>query len=265
VTNKLALIVAVVLGVLSIIGIRAYVDQLRTDFAHKTKPKDYMVATRDLPPGHEFGEDDFEYLPFPSQAIDQALRDSVVTDPTLVRGTKTREQIKAGQILQTYHFNMGGPARGNHALQGKFDKDHRAITMPIGLDSGVGGFLRPGDLVDLVMSMDVKDDKGESIEVTRTLYKGMTILGTGEITDKYDARAGRGGYATLTLKATPRQANTLAHALFNGATFHCVYAQPGTPDYDGSATVIDAEFYWDVHGEVQKIYEDINRRVGRRR
>lgn len=241
-TNKLALIVAVVLGVLSIVGIRLYVDKLEKSQMMRDNLIDVLVASRDLPAGKIFGPEDVEIAQFPAQVIDRAFRKSNISDKATVIGVKTVEPIGVGQVLQQYHFQRrtGGPKLS-------FGKEYRAITIPISRVGGVAGLLKPSDQVDVVINMQVTDETGASLVVTRTLLKNVLILAVDSNTDPFTEV---GSYGTVTLRLRPDECNRVAYCLYNGASFHLVYLQPGTPEGTGYDATLGESMWNDVKQEI---------------
>lgn len=227
-TNRLALFVAVALGVLSIVGIRTYVQTIQRQHMIDLEPVDVLVAGRDLVPGMTFTREDLEHRRFPKNAIRDAFQDSRITDENTILNDIVTAEVKAGQVLQTYHFSSGGPggSGGRHALEGKFNADNRAMTVQVGKLNGVGGMLRPGDYIDILMTMPFTSRAGTRI-VTYTQFNGVMILATDSVTNPADPRAGK-GYGSLTLRLTPAQCNTLKHCLDTGGNMTTTYVQPGT-------------------------------------
>lgn len=244
-TNKLALVVAVVLGVLSIIGIRLYVDKMRMDYEVRVDPVDCFVAARDVAAGRTFTNDDVVETQFP-RAIDNAFRNSRITDKTTIIGARTVQPIAAGQVLQTYHF-----ARATRSKGLEFKPEFRAVTIPVNKVSGVGGLLRPTDTVDVILSMKLVDQQSAELAVTRTLFKGVMVLATDLVTDPFDPAAGQ-GYTTITLRLNPEECNKLVFSLSNGGTVHLAQCASGTTGRPGYDPVIADDFYREIRDELKR-------------
>lgn len=244
-TNKLALVVAVVLGVLSIVGIRLYVDKIEQQQLIMQNLVDVLVASRDVPAGKVFGPEDVEIAQFPAHVMDQAFRKSNITDRTTIIGLKTVEPIGAGQVLQQYHFQKTGSSRQKL----NFPKEYRAITIPISRVGGVAGLLRPSDQVDVVINTQMQDARDANLVVTRTLLRNVLILAVDSNTDPFTELS---GYATVTLRLRPDEANKLAYCLYNGAAIHLTYVQPGTPEGTGYDTVIGDHIWRDIQPELER-------------
>jgi Flp pilus assembly protein CpaB len=247
VTNKLALVVAVVLGVLSILGIKAYVERIQESNLLRQEMMEVMVAARDIDENRLFMEDDIETARFPRATLEQALRNTWVTDKQTVLGVRTKAKIKAGQILLVSHFHSGGPVSGQGP---KFGKDQRAITIPISRTGGLAGMLKPQDTVDLIASLSIKDPAGKQVQVTRTLLKSVQIIATDNVTSAYAASGGF--YSTLTFALSPRDTNKLLFAINQGAQLQCALLQPGTPPSQGFLPVTADDLYQEIIGELRR-------------
>lgn len=243
-TNKLALVVAVVLGVLSIIGIRLYVEGIEKSQIQQQMLIDVLVASKDIPAQRVFGPDDVDVAQLPASFVDQAFRKSHITDRATVIGLRVVKPIAAGQVLQTYHFQDKTGSGGR--LQ--FDKEYRAITIPISRVGGVAGLLKPADLVDIIVNMQVQDrSSGQGLVVTRTLFKNVRILACDTNTDPFVEMS---GYSSLTLRLRPEDCNKLAFALFNGGVLHMTYVQPGTGESPSFNPVTPDDMWGDVREEI---------------
>ncbi len=242
-TNKLALAVAVVLGVLSIVGIKAYVDQMKKQNRMDLEMIPVLVAGRDLVENQLCTENDLEVANFPREVLERGLRNAWIKegDRTTIVGQKTRTKIKAGQILMNVHFDRAVAGKGL-----KFPPTHRAVTIPISLDGGLAGMLKPGDYVDIVGKLS----SGQSEEMVRTLLKSVLILATDNRTDPYGA--GRSTvYRTLTFRLTPDQANRLLFAS-NSGKIYCLLRKDETSIEPGYNPITGDILYREVQGELQK-------------
>ncbi len=245
-TNKLALLVAVILGGLSVLGIKLYVDKIEEQYRRDERKLPYLVAAHDVGEGEILTQDDIAIQQFNSEVIDAALRNTHIkeSDRQSILGRRTRGPIREGQILQTHHFHTQGP--GDEL---KFAKDQRAVTIPVSRTAGVAGMLKPGDYIDIVVTMDLIDPQGNTLQVTRTLFKNVMILATDTNTSPYDT-ASR-GYSTLTLRLRPEECNKLLHCINKGAVVHCLLVQEGTSPTAGFDTVVTDTLYEEVAPEIK--------------
>lgn len=146
-------------------------------------------------------------------------------------------------ILWTYLDGGRGAGRG---LADDIPDRMRAISIPVSGAAAVSGLVRPGDHVDVIGSFALPSSggaAGETESVTMTVLQNVTVLATGTTTARNrDPQAGRQeGYGTVTLSATPREAEVLVFAqqmkgrlfltLRNGAD---VYYEEDLPQVDFS-------------------------------
>jgi pilus assembly protein CpaB len=202
VTNKLALVVAVILGVMSIVLIKLYVDRIKGEAEAKTQQAEVLIAARDIKQGETLEAKDVDRLKLPRPAID-AFKKSNIENPDAVTGARATQDIKMGQVLQTYHFSA--PGRRSAPIQ--IEREMRAVSIAVTPVTGVGGLIRPGDFVDVVTFMEIKPDTGgQQVHVARTLVKRALVLACDSFTDPHAERP-LTDYQTVTLQLKPADVN----------------------------------------------------------
>jgi pilus assembly protein CpaB len=103
----------------------------------------------------------------------------------------------------------------------------RAFAISVDVASGVSGFLRPGDRVDVYWSGSV----GERGEVTQLIESGLRIVAIDQTAD--DNIAGAAIASTVTVEVTPQQVAALAQAQSTGSLSLSLVGQ-------GDATLAEA-------------------------
>jgi pilus assembly protein CpaB len=91
----------------------------------------------------------------------------------------------------------------------------RAVTVPVSVTSGVGGFIFPGDRVDMVLTQDVAGGgEGPPLKVSETIVRNLRVLATDQRIDGKDAEGKTEvkTFATVTFEATPRISEKIAVA-----------------------------------------------------
>jgi pilus assembly protein CpaB len=93
----------------------------------------------------------------------------------------------------------------------------RAITVPVSAQTGVGGFVFPGDRVDMVLTQSVKgeDDDGPPLKASETILKNIRVLATDQSTETEHTPDGKTvvrDFRTVTLEVTPKIAEKVAVA-----------------------------------------------------
>lgn len=263
-TNKLALVVAVALGVLSILGIRFYVEKIKTQYEQTAQLVDVPVASRDLKPGDVIAESDVQTKRFPRAAI-EGLGTSYFKeeDKRAIVGLRLYAEIKGQQIFQQYHFTRRG-ARAPLQVPPGF----RALTIPVSSVTGLAGMLRPGDNVDVICSEDFKVvpppgfeklfPSTERLKFTRTLIRKATILAIDANTEK---DASFTDYATVTLLLRPADVNRMCHAIDHGAPLHLTKLG----DAEDAAPTMDVTWPDKVYHEFEKDVRDGEVQIARER
>jgi len=252
VTNKLALVVAVALGILSIVGIRLYIQRVEMGIKRELTPVQVWVATQDLARGTKFVAADHVQEGEIPYTVAQQLNDTHIKQPEAYEGQPLVQDVAPGQVLQEYHFSEIGI--GGTSLEGRLRPGYRAVSIPVDVVTGVTGFLRPGDRVDISSSMEFKDALGASdvkINTTRHVAKNVEILATGRILDRDHPRAGRSAFETITIALRPREVNRILHVYFNEGTLHCSYKEEQDSDPPGWSTVTDDHLFREIKDELR--------------
>ena len=171
-----------------------------------------LVATRTLTVGTIIGPDSFRYQPWPDQLIENAYYKKGEADPMQLSGTVVRSSITAGQPLTKGALVQPGD-RG--FLAAALGPGMRAIAVPVSANSGVAGFVFPGDRVDVVLAQTVAgDEEGPPLRTAETIVRNVRVLATDQRTVSEDAEGKRDvkTFSTITLEVTPRIAEKIAVA-----------------------------------------------------
>lgn len=173
-----------------------------------------LVATKALPVGTIIDPESFRYQPWPKDLMKDAyyLKDGG-EQPQALAGTVVRFAITAGQPLTRGSLVKPGD-RG--FLAAALGPGMRAVTVPVSAQSGVAGFVFPGDRVDLLLSQDViGGGDGPPLKVAETIVRNLRVLATDQRTDSQTDAEGKTqvvAFSTVTLEATPKIAEKIAAA-----------------------------------------------------
>lgn len=173
-----------------------------------------LVATRDLPAGTIIGPDAFRFQPWPADMIDNAyFKDGQAPDASALAGQVVRLTIAAGQPIPRTSLVKPGD-RG--FLAAALGPGMRAITVGVSAESGVAGFVFPGDRVDMVLTQSIGADEA-AFRASETIIRNLRILAIDQQNTPTDADGNRNAKVsqTVTLEVTPRLAEkiTVAQAL----------------------------------------------------
>ncbi len=227
--SKVALVVAIVLGFIAALGLRAHIVQIEQKAQGSKKTVKVLVAGRDIKAGEVIrndmlGEDD---------ADQNMIRDGRVIlarELTNVVGRTIQRQVRAGTVLTWIHFEEGEEAADPAA---RTPAGYRQITIPVDKVTGCAGRLLPGTIVDVLVTLRVRRDPNAPIEpVTQTVLTGMRVVATDlhsrSVPGSFRSARQRRDYATystVTLRVQPLQANLLAFLADQGK-LHLVIRGP---------------------------------------
>ncbi|MDP1630960.1 MAG: Flp pilus assembly protein CpaB [Caulobacter sp.] len=111
---------------------------------------------------------------------------------TSMVGAVVREPILAGEPIVARKIVRAG--EGNY-LAVVLSPGMRAMALPVSVDTAAGGFIMPGDRVDVLLSRDGGDDKGL---ITRTVLRNIRVLAIDQASEPAkDAQTMVGAVATL--------------------------------------------------------------------
>ncbi|MGB3167572.1 MAG: Flp pilus assembly protein CpaB, partial [Alteraurantiacibacter sp.] len=93
----------------------------------------------------------------------------------------------------------------------------RAVTVPVSDRTGVGGFVFPGDRVDMVLTQTVNGtgEDAEPLQTSETILSNLRVLATDQSTETTTDESGRTvvrAFRTVTMEVTPRIAEKIAVA-----------------------------------------------------
>ena len=172
-----------------------------------------LVATRALPVGTIINQESFRYQPWPEELIEGSyfIREESNIEDLL--GTVVRNDVTAGQPITQGSLVRPGD-RG--FLAAALGPGMRAVTVPVSVQSGVAGFVFPGDRVDLVLTQEVEGGgDGPALAASETIIRNLRILATDQRTTNETNEEGQTEVrvsSTVTVEATPRIAEKIAVA-----------------------------------------------------
>lgn len=179
-----------------------------------------LVAARDLKPGTVLKDTDLRWQAWPRSMIDpRHVQRGKGDDPLPAYvGSAVARDFLAGEPL-----TANGVFRQDEAglLSGMLSPGMRAVTVNVTPNTQTGGFVVPGDRVDVVVAMEVKPESGggkfQAAEVVvadvRVLAVDTNLAAPGG--DKGGTMAGR----TATLEVTPRDAERVITAGLMGTVY----------------------------------------------
>ena len=173
-----------------------------------------LVAQRVLPTGTIITADAIGFQPWPKELVKDAYYIDGESDVSKLLGTVVRFPITAGEPVTQGSLVKPGD-RG--FLAAALGPGMRAITVPVSAKTGVGGFIFPGDRVDLMLTQTVKGGEGSEgeLKASETILRNIRVLATDQSTDQAKGEHGETivrQFTTVTLEVTPKIAEKVSVA-----------------------------------------------------
>jgi pilus assembly protein CpaB len=170
-----------------------------------------LVATRALPVGTIIEPDSFRYAPWPKELVENAYFTKGEADPSSLAGTVVRSPVTAGQPLTQGALVKPGD-RG--FLAAALGPGMRAVTVSVSAQSGVAGFVFPGDRIDMVLTQQVTGGSGPPLRTSETIVRNIRVLATDQrtVTEDEEGKKVVQTFSNVTLEVTPRIAEKIAVA-----------------------------------------------------
>jgi len=201
-SSILLLLGAVLLGLLAVMAARMVISRGSGDNAQAEAPKTYViVAGRPLKFGDKIAPADLKVQPWPG-----ALPKDAFAEPQAVVGDGERtalRDIQEGEVILATAITGGAGRLASSTLLGP---DMRAVAVPVSETSGAGGFLAPGDRVDVFMIRKFQDD----VAYAGMVVQGARVLAVGQTADT--SKADPEIVKSATIEVTPAEAQKIALA-----------------------------------------------------
>lgn len=196
-------------------GVAAYlVNQILTNQAAtivvetpapRTETRATVVANMDLPIGTKLDESHLRVVELPLNAIPDnsftRVEDVLINPPVTVM-----TPISESEMVMPPRLSTGILYRG---ITGRITEGKRGISIPVNAVRGVGGFVLPGDRVDVLHTTSI--GRRDNQPVTRTLLQDLTVLAIDQTNAEDFAEPTL--VNVVTMLATQEEAKTLTLAL----------------------------------------------------
>ena len=170
-----------------------------------------LVAQRALPVGTIITADSVSFQAWPKEMVQDAYFIDGEADMNKLLGTVVRYPVTAGQPVTQGALVSPGD-RG--FLAAALGPGMRAVTIPVSQKTGVGGFVFPGDHVDLVLTQTVGGGQEDSLKTAETILRNVRVLATDQSTETeiVEGKTVVHDIRTVTVEVTPKIAEKVAVA-----------------------------------------------------
>ncbi|HEX7761308.1 MAG TPA: Flp pilus assembly protein CpaB [Caulobacteraceae bacterium] len=226
-----------------------------------------LVAGRDLAVGVRLTNQDMSWQPWPADAVNAAyITDGVQSTPKPAGAAGAAKDV---QVAAKDVINNGGPkmqalvgsvvrsdiSKGEPLVAGKLVRagdggymsvvlkpGMRAMAVPVNAEAGAGGFIQPGDRVDVMQSYADNGHRGGSAYINEVVVSNVRVLAVDQSTDP--PKNGRSTVAaTLTLEVPAEAAPLITEARLRGniilalRSYADMAGAPGHPPVAGSGGI----------------------------
>lgn len=216
-SNRLPLIVAIILGLSAVFLSNRYFQKKEKELFQGTKPKPVLVAARDISIDVIVKKSDIKIAQIPTKFIQPS---AIHSEKAVVGKMTTAFILKGEQIVST---KLVSPEKGKW-LAIKTPPKKRAVTISANSVTGVAGLLKPGDYVDILGTFDlIKAGEGgrqEIQSVSIPLFQNVLVLAVNQEMSKFSLpqKNKKGRFeqekevSTVTLALSPQEAENLVFA-----------------------------------------------------
>ena len=169
-----------------------------------------LVAGKVLSPGQTIRGGDLRWQEWPETAVSEGQITRLATPNARADfdGSMVRRRFSAGEPVVSSALVRPGDAGLMAAL---ITPGMRAMAVSVSDENSAGGFILPGDRVDVVLTREVGHDRSNRTFISETILYNVRVLAIDQ-TFSEDVSGGALVGDTITLELTPNQSETLALA-----------------------------------------------------
>lgn len=210
----LVLVLGVGLASFAVYMARDYLESERVAREQIVPTVDVVVANTRLAYGQPIKAEDLRIIKWPASSIPEGAFPSI--DAVFSKGPEVfraaLRTIEKDEPLMTVKITEPGQDAG---VSTRLTKGMRAFAIKVDVASGVSGFLRPGDRVDVYWTgrLPNRTREGDK-DVTKLILSGITLVAVDQTAD--GDRAAPTIARTVTVEASPVEVAALAQAQSTG-------------------------------------------------
>src|SRR6185436_20004142 len=202
----LAVAGAICFGLISAFSVSRYLINAQT--AKKDLQQVVMTAV-DIPVGTKLIKEQLTLAPLPANSTPVGAFNSYdkLVGRVVLSGIAAREVITEAKLAPE------GTAGGLSAV---IPEGYRAMTVKVDEVVGVSGFLSPGTLVDVVVTMAPAENSATKDTISKIVLQNIKVLASGQNIDRPKDDREASAVRSVTLQVSPEQAEKLALASSEG-------------------------------------------------
>ena len=202
----LAVAGAICFGLISAFSVSRYLINAQTS---KRDQQQVVITAVDIPVGTKLIKEQLTVVPMPSNSTPVGAFNSFdkLVDRVVMSGIAAREVITEAKLAPE------GTAGGLSAV---IPEGYRAMTVKVDEVVGVSGFLSPGTLVDVVVTMAPAENSASKDTISKIVLQNIKVLASGQNIDRPKDDREASAVRSVTLQVSPEQAEKLALASSEG-------------------------------------------------
>lgn len=239
---SLILLVGVVLAGIGVYVVQSYVSGYQKAYnraveAANSKREvnviDVYVANRTIRYGEEIKPDDVRTIKWPANALPEGVFTS--ENPLNKEGDKYRVALRAIDVNEAIMLSKVTEPGATAGLISQIEPGMRAFAISVDSITGVAGFLRPLDRVDIYWTATptVNENDEEIFSITRQIESSVKIIAVDQTYNVDEANQPRLA-STIVVAVTPEQAASLTLAQAQGKLSMTLVGAEETRDIEGN-------------------------------
>ncbi|MFH0911480.1 MAG: Flp pilus assembly protein CpaB [Planctomycetota bacterium] len=221
-TNKLAVLLAVILGVVAALAMQASIREQKDEEIKRYPLMKILVASRTIRENEPLKLAGGEMLRLDSYPQRHVKTGMITSDQAyLYGGFIAKRRIEPGEPI--FQDDLEPPYERAVTEASVVDDGRRAVTLAVDMVAGVAGLIRPGDRVDVVATFDMGRGAAGAVQqgvVTLYLLQNVRVIALDSRMEKVrvteDRPAARTAYRTATLELDPADALRVINAQEQG-------------------------------------------------
>ena len=201
----IVLVGALMFGVLAAVSVSRYLSSAQ---ANTKNMNQVAVAKVGIPIGSKIVAEQIMVVPFPKESTPDGAYDSAEK----LAGRVAVVNIAAREPITESRLAAEGTAAGLSAI---IPEGYRAMTVKVDDAAGISGFIQPGTLVDVVVTIDPEGIARQD-PISKIVLQNIKVLASGQNIDKPENEREANSVKAVTLQVTPEQAEKLALASSEG-------------------------------------------------
>ncbi len=169
-SNRLIIVVGVVLAIVAFVGITAFLGSQQSTAGPQATTRNVLVANEDIEVGEEVTPAKVEVR----QVAPDAVSGTPLADPSMLGQRAALFSVAQGQQVNQETF--GNTTNGRLDIAGQLRPGERAVAFQVDRVTGLDFMLQQGDVIDVVVSVDVAADGDRGTRTVKAVLQGKRVL-----------------------------------------------------------------------------------------